>query len=922
MDDLFERIKSQVSILDYIRMVTGSEAIRVGENTYRTNPCPLCGANDACTLYPKTQSFNCFSCEAAGDVVNLEKLLRNHSDNPSAAKAVAAKMGITLDAATEKVKKKDPQKSDKSKPEAQAKPTVEPEKLVSLRKEVAEFFHQCLLDTPKALEYQTKQRGHSLNLLKRFKIGFVSRKSILTYIKQSKKYTLEDLCNIGIARERGKSIVPVIPQGLYVYPHLVGGDVGFFTIKDPSKEQSFQIKKQYALEGWLCFNQSALNSDEVILVEGEDDALTIFDKGSRRNVAAIIGNFNSPAILSHLKANSKGKTFFLSFDPDSAGEKYVKRYSAAILKGSGCVNVIRVPEGFSDIDESLRAGSNPEAAFRALIEEAETISQDGVGSGDDRFLRDLVPSFRSFDFIGEDSENRLVLFSKINRKLYFFKPRYFMLDQLVQVGGIEVFLRVSSDAEDSKRIYFRTLKKLIIMAAGKKQLGKLKHIGQGVSMTDAGKALILNGAEAVLWDGKAFTNHNHPLLERKVLVRSSGDRWIDFDKVRKCCLSMTTDSSKSVLERLYKIINQWGFLYQGDVLLICGWILALFVQQLWEWRPHLYICGARDSGKSKFMELVEALGGRLSLKREGNASEAGLRQELASNASFLLLDEFEYNQHKQSILEWARSANRGGVVSRGTVNQKAVQFSVKHMFMAASIDKGLRRAADRSRFLIVETAKDPTRSPKIPNTEIIEELRIALHAVALWAVFDAKKLIREIGRIERFEGREVENFAVPLSMITVISGGGAEELQEEVQSIMDEREKQIREDVIEDEEQLIRDISFASIRIAMDGDGIVGDQDKPPYRDVTISQLLQRGEIFNSYLETVGIKYCNDKAFLIPNVVSFKLLSKHELWNKLEIRDILKRIDGAESSQRTVAGKVQRGIMIPLSQFLESFEAV
>ena len=107
----------------------------------------------------------------------------------------------------------------------------------------------------------------------------------------------------------------------------------------------YQIKKKYAGQGWLCFNQDALAEEgPIVICEGENDCLSVVGKARKPNVIGTIGNFNSPAILDYLRKHSQGRTFYLAFDKDAAGAKYTARYAQAINDGRGQARVIEIPD--------------------------------------------------------------------------------------------------------------------------------------------------------------------------------------------------------------------------------------------------------------------------------------------------------------------------------------------------------------------------------------------------------------------------------------------------------------------------------------------------------------------------------------------------------------------------------------------------
>jgi DNA primase len=256
------------------------------------------------------------------------------TDALEAARSVAEKAGVTNNS----------WKNSKVTDSGHPKVKQDKDKAGEVRALAAESYHHELLSNEKALRYQVEVRGHSLDTLKVFQIGYAGPGSLISFIKQH-GFETEDLIGIGLVRKRGNEYETVFRKGDYVYPHLVNGKISFFTRKNPDNAiKKYQVKKECAGEGWLCFNQDVLSSKEpIVIVEGENDCLSVFGKAGKREVIGVLGEFNSPKILAHLKASSKGKKYFLCFDRDEAGEKYEKRYTDAILSGGGEVRVIHVP---------------------------------------------------------------------------------------------------------------------------------------------------------------------------------------------------------------------------------------------------------------------------------------------------------------------------------------------------------------------------------------------------------------------------------------------------------------------------------------------------------------------------------------------------------------------------------------------------
>ena len=65
-----EDIKEQVKLVEYIER-NGGKLEKAGNNTYRLNPCPVCGHKDHFTIYPENNSYYSFSdCCAGGSIID------------------------------------------------------------------------------------------------------------------------------------------------------------------------------------------------------------------------------------------------------------------------------------------------------------------------------------------------------------------------------------------------------------------------------------------------------------------------------------------------------------------------------------------------------------------------------------------------------------------------------------------------------------------------------------------------------------------------------------------------------------------------------------------------------------------------------------------------------------------------------------
>ena len=295
------------------------------------------------------------------------------------------------------------------------------------------------------------------------------------------------------------------------------------------------------------------------------------------------------------------------------------------------------------------------------------------------------------------------------------------------------------------------------------------------------------------------------------------------------------------------------------------------------------------------------------------------RQRMKYHNYMVIIDEFEESKHREQIIERLRSAGHGGQGAIGSINQAAITYNLRHMFLVASIETSLIRAAEQYRFLQIHTVKDNSREPTIPNQSRCDELRLDLVAYAIWAVNQAKKLIRHLPTMAGYDNRWIASVAVPMSMVAVATEEGADDLDtlhELIKSYASEwSQRQASAGDQTDEATLVEDILMAKIRVSEDQS--TEHDIKSVYVERTVSQLLLNQPMPHDYdqsLQAHGIRFIKENGSLCinPDVVSRELL-RNTRWRTLNIRDILARVDGARRERFYIAGTQIRGIQIPIS---------
>ncbi len=345
-DNDFQTIKER---LDLLQVITQDTELQMKKK--HLEKCPFCGGKECFSIDQNKQLYKCFQCPAAGDVITFLQEYHNLPNKAEALQAAAERAGVQL---TTKGPKK---------PKEIAALNLTVKETIYL--EAARYYHaQMHLDG--GMPYMTEQRGHKIEALDRMVVGWTTGCLVEHLI--GKNFTHEQIKASWLGRElkHGESLLLVdrYPKGWAIFPHFYKGKVIHFTHKDPEKKEGsdFQLPSDYRDKGWTCYNQEALDKySEAIVVEGENDLLSVMDAGME-NVVAIIGNPSEHQIKVLKKYCGAGKHLYLWLDndetpdkPHEKGKGFIRRICKELAAQHQNVHVIVYDDFHKDPDEYLRA---------------------------------------------------------------------------------------------------------------------------------------------------------------------------------------------------------------------------------------------------------------------------------------------------------------------------------------------------------------------------------------------------------------------------------------------------------------------------------------------------------------------------------------------------------------------------------------
>ncbi|HBA93160.1 MAG TPA: DNA primase [Ruminococcaceae bacterium] len=354
---------------DIVDLVSSYVTLKKRGNTY-VGLCPFHNEKTpSFTVYPDTNSFYCFGCGAAGDVVNFVKKIDN-LDYLDAIKALAQRAGLQMpeDGYDDSLSKRR-------------------KKILEINKETARFYHSYMMsEKGKAGLNYYLNRGLSLKTITHFGLGYAPNEwsALLDHLK-SKGFSISDMEAAKVIKKGNHGYYDIFRNRVMTPIIDVRGNVIAFggRVLDNSKPkyinstETMVYKKTNELFG-LNFAKDS-GEESIILCEGYMDVISMHQAGFTNAVAGC-GTALTPeqARVISRYANE----VVLVYDNDEAGQKALNR---AISIFSQIDIKIRVPklEGGKDPDEIIRTYGK--ARFASILDTASNETEFALVSARSKY---------------------------------------------------------------------------------------------------------------------------------------------------------------------------------------------------------------------------------------------------------------------------------------------------------------------------------------------------------------------------------------------------------------------------------------------------------------------------------------------------------------------------------------------------------
>jgi hypothetical protein len=530
---------------------------------------------------------------------------------------------------------------------------------------------------------------------------------------------------------------------------------------------------------------------------------------------------------------------------------------------------------------------------------AAEVAKDGAAREEgEAGSRSIVPG--SIEVLGLDDRGDTLIWSRDTKRLW----RVGKLRELDHATLIQMAGPAAVDLEVDAAIY----RNAIAAESRKRVFGADDVLGAGVWRLDGDATFILNvgnrayriGPDPAA-PGLASSPIEIPLVNGKLLELTGPAPFIDVGRLVEASKACTADHLQLLWCQLLDTLAPWKFSHGHDRELLAALAVATPLQQTWDVRPHAWLTGATNTGKTALVTLLNRLW-PFARRFENETSEAAVRQQIGATSVPCLIDECENWHGRRGLIKLARSATRRGAapISKGTPSGRPLRFYVHHMFWMAAVSVGLRDAVDRNRFVVFElTGRE---AAPMPPADDLAGLGLELLAAALVSAAEVRRRVAVLSVDPEFQryGRLLELLALPATVRGVMCGLSEADARAWLGQVLSERQTVLEQQGEPDEQELLQAILSATVRYGENGGG----------GDVPVGDLLRerRGA---AELNAVGIKLVGDKVFFNPKAVEHKLL-RGTAWSGANTGYVLARVPGAERHRLRAAGVNAWGLLIPV----------
>ena len=361
--DFISEIKGRLKVSDVVRRsvkLTQRGVEFVGLSPFKNEKTPSFTVND------QKEFYHCFSTSEHGDIFSFIMKTKGLT-YPEAIETLARQAGL------------DPEKGKIKDTNYNEKINLNLFKLI----DEAKNFYIENLKTSNIPKLYLDKRDVNKEIISKFEIGYANNQNndLFNFLR-SKGYEVADILKLGLIKKskykeneyydffRNRLIFPIKDYRSRVIA-FGGRELDNSEIKYINSSDSIIFKKSFNLYNISLAIEEKRNLDELYLVEGYMDAVSLYQNGFKTVVAPLgtaVTKFQLEAMWRYCKCPS------IIFDGDEAGQKAAlraARLSLPLLKPEYSLKICILPNN-TDPDDYLK--QNSEGDFKRLLNKSQSLS--------------------------------------------------------------------------------------------------------------------------------------------------------------------------------------------------------------------------------------------------------------------------------------------------------------------------------------------------------------------------------------------------------------------------------------------------------------------------------------------------------------------------------------------------------------------
>ncbi len=403
-----------------------------------------------------------------------------------------------------------------------------------------------------------------------------------------------------------------------------------------------------------------------------------------------------------------GRRVLLVSDADSDGRGCMLAL-AEHLGALGCSDIrVALPEGedHRDIADEIAEGGGRQAAQNWLgrlaapwkSPEAEQAREKQADPKQPKKKKEppppppaIVAENQYFRILGNAADSVAVKL-RTHRILLYSRPALTQSSTLISLAAYNWWLETLREPSLTRPVCHSVGSALIRAADRQGQIDLSRVVGRGYFRTDKGR-YVWNLGDRLLVDGR----------EQELDSLEGGWHCVTGARINVAEQSAKPAERKRVAEAVERY--RWRQPLDGRRFL--GWLVSSVVGGALEWRPHIWMAAAAETGKSWLLKRVAARLLGPMVVRVADATPAAIARRMRSDSLPLILDEAEPDRRWiEGLMDVIRIA-AGGDGERIRADGDAVQtLNPRFSVCMSSTKLANLRAADASRFQLVHLSQE------------------------------------------------------------------------------------------------------------------------------------------------------------------------------------------------------------------------